>query len=363
VTVELDSVLTVEKGQRVLLKIRPSLRQALKDSECPGLHKELDLQPRKFRVSKRSAEDELVSPLPEKVSRISQTRTTVNNSMRKAKATTPTSTPDTTAHKKQPYANTNPYPVAKAVQPSQPSPLDSALLCSTQLNTVTPDVKSRNWPHHFYVCEIRDGLLEMSKLLGTAFSRRRSKNNRFNKRNAFVRAFPGVRYVKTTVWKYKKVWDDSDEGIRELFTDLGKVENAYFEHFLAALDNPHLLPSAPDESDSQSSDSQSNHEDEHTISDPPERTILPSMHPQTPDKGKAREEPTRNVVAMEPHHIWPVDINFDSLHYRVKELQEILEEILFEPVESEIFHSLVIMFKAGSSGAQNAGLGNGVSAG
>ena len=170
-----------------------------------------------------------------------------------------------------------------------------------------------------------------------------------------------MRYVKTTVWKYKKVWDDSDEGIRQLFTDLGKVEKAYFEHFLAALNNPHLLPSAPDESDSQSFDSQSNHEDEHTISDPPECTILP-LHPQTPDKGKAREEP--NVVAMElPCHIWPVDVNFDSLHYRVNELQEILEEILFEPVESEIFRSLVIMFKAGSSGARNAGLGNGVSAG
>lgn len=314
---------------------------------------ELDLQPRKFRISKRSAEDELVSPL-QKAPRTSQT--IVINDMRKGKATTHTSTPDTTAHKEQPYANTNPHPIAKA---AQPSPLSSALLRSTQLNT--PDVKARNWPHHFYVCEIRDGFrLEMSKLLGTAFSRRRSKNNRFNKRDAFVKAFPGVKYVKTTVWKYKKLWDDSDEAIRELFTDLGKKENAYFQHFLEALDNPHVLPSAPsDESDSQSSDSKSNHEDEHTISNPPAHTI-PS-HPQSPVKGKAREEPK----AVEHHpNIWPpANINFDTLHYRVNELQEILEEILFEPVESEIFRSLVITFEAGSSEAQNAGLGYGGFAG
>jgi hypothetical protein len=198
----------------------------------------------------------------------------------------------------------------------------------------------------------------MAKLLGGAFSRRRSKNNRFNKQDAFVKAFPGVKYVKTTVWKYKKLWDESDEGIRDLFTDLGKAENAFFEHFLSALDNPHLLPSTLDETDSQPSDSSSSHEDEHTIS-LPTHTTPSSHHDQSAEKGKSRHEPE----AVEPlsRRTWPpVNIDFDNLHYRVSGIQEILEEILVEPTESENFRLLV---GAGSSGAQRTELGGGESAG
>jgi len=129
-------------------------------------------------------------------------------------------------------------------------------------------------------------ILEMSKLLGNTFPRRRRKNNHFNKRNAFLKSFPGVKYVKTTVWKYSKVWAESDEATRELFTDLGKTENAYFEHFLAALDNPHLLPSASsDESDSQPSDSKSNHEDQGTTSKSLPAHDVPSYF-QALDKGR-----------------------------------------------------------------------------
>jgi len=360
VTVELESVLTVEKGQRVLFKIRESLRQPLKDTECPGLSKELDLQPRKFRVLKHGAEDELVSPL-QKAPCTSQT-TVVNNAgkgspraMKSHLNVAPTpSTQDTTSHMEQPHSNPNPRPVIKAVQPPPSSPPTPPR--STQLNK--PHTKARHWPHQFYVCEIRDGLLEMSKLLGTAFSRRRTKNNSFNKRDAFHKAFPGVKYVKTTTWKYKKLWDDSDEAIRELFTDLGKTENAYFEHFLAALDDPHLLPPALDESETWSADSGSDHEGEDTIS----QLVIHAApsDPQSPDKGKARDKPK----AVDPHCTWPpVNIDFDSLHYRVNSHQETLEEILFDPVESEIFRSLVMSFEAGSSSAQHSGLSNGVAAG
>ena len=274
--------------------------------------------------------------------------------------TTPT---PSTAGKKQ-HADTNSYPVAKSatvnLPPSTSSSSPSAPSHSSQLNG--PEVEARHWPHDFYVCEIRDGFLTMAKVLGSAFLRRRSKNNRFNKKDAFVKAFPGVKYVKTTVWKYKKLWDDSDEAIRDLFTDLGKAENAFFENFLAALDNPHLLPSTLDETDSQSSDSKSTHEDECTISLTTYTT--PSNH-QSPDnlKGKSRQEPEVPVEPLSRCTWPPVNIDFDNLRYRVSELQEHLEEILFEPVESEIFRSLVISFEAGSSGAQSTGLGNGGSAG
>ena len=333
-----------------------SSSSALSHSEgipATGLNKELELPPRNSRVSKRRAEDELVSPL-QKAPRTSHT----------------------TTHKKQ-HADKNRDPIANTMTAKLPSSTSSSstLSHSSRLNDL--EVKARLWPYDFYVCEIRDGLLNMAKLLGSAFSRRRRKSNRFNKKDAFLKAFPGVKYVKTTVWKYKKLWDDSDEGIRDLFTDLGKAENAYFEHFLAALDNPHLLPSTLDNTDSQSSDSDSSHEDEHNISlptgthttpsdhqDDSERTgthIIPSDH-QSPDKGKSREEP--EVLEPLSHCSWPpVNIDFNNLRYRVRELQEHLEEILFEPVESDIFRSLVISFEAGSSGAQSTGIGNGGCAG
>jgi hypothetical protein len=117
-----------------------------------------------------------------------------------------TPTPPSTTHKKQ-HADTNRDPVIKTVTvtlpPSTSTSSSSALSHSSRLND--PEVKARHWPHDFYVCEIRDGFLNIAKLLGSAFSRRRSKNNRFNMKDAFVKAFPGVKYVKTTVWKYKKL--------------------------------------------------------------------------------------------------------------------------------------------------------------
>jgi hypothetical protein len=368
VTVDLESVLPVEKGQRVILKIRPSLRQELKNSECPGLNKELDLQPRKFRVSKRCAEDELVSPI-KKAPRTTQTAAHTSFSVHTTgtpvepslKSTNIPS--DTTALKEQ-FHDKNPVPSHTTTTVPRVSSHSSAAP-PRSLQPRDPEVKARHWPYEFYVCEVRDGLLEMSKLLGNAFSRRRRKNNRFNKREAFVKSFPGVKYVKTTVWKYSKVWAESDEATRELFTDLGKAENAYFDHFLAALDNPHLLPSASsDESDSQPSDSKSNHEDEGTTSESLPAHDVPS-YSQALDKGKAREDPEPRLIAPLPsRRIWPpINIEFDHLRYRVTELRESLEEILFEPVESEFFRSSVISFEAGSSGAKNTVFGNGISAG
>jgi hypothetical protein len=359
VTVDLESVLPVEKGQRVILKIRPSLRQELKNSECPGLNKELDLQPRKFRVSKRCAEDELVSPI-KKAPRTTQTtslsvHTTGTPVEPSLKSTYIPS--DATALKD----DKNPVPSHTTTTVPRVSSHSSAAPPPSLQPPRDPDVKARCWPYEFYVCEVRDGLLRMSKLLGNAFSRRRHKNNRFNKREAFVKSFPGVKYVKTTVWKYSKIWEESDEATRELFTRLGKTENAYFEHFLAALDNPHLLPSASsDESDSQLSDSKSNHEDEGTTSDPLPAHNVPS-YSQALDKGKAREDPEPRLIAPLPsRRIWPpINIDFDRLRYRVTELRDSLEEILFEPVESEFFRSSVISFEAGSSGAKNTVFVNG----
>ena len=60
ITVSLDTVLTVEKGQRVLLKIRPSLRKTLGD--CPGIEEELEMQPKYRSVGIKRPAEELVSP-------------------------------------------------------------------------------------------------------------------------------------------------------------------------------------------------------------------------------------------------------------------------------------------------------------
>ena len=55
-------MLTVEKGQQVLLKIRPSLRKALDD--CPaGIQEELEMQPKYRLVGMKRPAEELISPV------------------------------------------------------------------------------------------------------------------------------------------------------------------------------------------------------------------------------------------------------------------------------------------------------------
>jgi len=61
ITVRVNQDIPVEKGHRILVKVRPSARKALED--CPGIEDELLQQP-KYRpiAGKKRAAEPLVSP-------------------------------------------------------------------------------------------------------------------------------------------------------------------------------------------------------------------------------------------------------------------------------------------------------------
>jgi len=80
-TVGIMDALRIEQGQRILLRLRPSLFEALED--CPELEKEFALQPKRLSLNKRTAAHTLVSPAKVKIPRgsdvtdVSQVHTSV----------------------------------------------------------------------------------------------------------------------------------------------------------------------------------------------------------------------------------------------------------------------------------------------
>jgi hypothetical protein len=63
-----------------------------------------------------------------------------------------------------------------------------------------------------------------------------------NRQAAFEKRFKGTKYVKTTFWKYNKLWMETDTILKSSFIDLGRSNKALFSHFIAATKNPCLRP-------------------------------------------------------------------------------------------------------------------------
>lgn len=108
--------------------------------------------------------------------------------------------------------------VPKSTRPSKPLP------CRNE---------ARKWPHDFYVCKSETGFNALSKRL----------KKKELEREAFPKVFGGLKYVKTTVWKYKNFWKGSDRKLRTKFIAFGHSKDGLFSCFISAQEDSNIITS------------------------------------------------------------------------------------------------------------------------
>ena len=401
VTIDLHGIIPVEKGQRVILKIRPSLRHGLDD--CPGIEEELKKEEKRGLKKSRI---EFVSPIKKApqttgihdIGHVSATLPTPTS--RPAVAPTPaTATRPASSHVVL-TTTTTCHSAESATLPTRSHPKATTLPSQSQ-------AKLKQWPFDFYVYEIHDGLCRMQDICAGSVSRNQDRKHRSKKskgkqtkgrkvtvEKAFQAAFPNTKWAKTTFYDHRRLWFEQDVAIRELFIDLGESKQATYICFLDAIDHPSRLPS-PALSDSQpkkttysqnkrrrsystsSSSSQSDSSD--SPSPQGKKTSKPNKkrHRSYSSSSSSKSDDTtesenicRIFKAPPPSaNLTPGPTNADNidpslqpflpaspssvilgnLGKRVTDLREVLDKIIMEPVESGFFLSSRGTFTAGSS--------------
>lgn len=315
----------IEKGQRIILKLRHSFRQGLDDRDCPGIEEELANQPQHRRLSKRPGES-FVSPL-KKVPRHNDARSVHSSSQ----APHPTLPPSSQA----PNPTLPPsFLCEPALLPQKaylPTPLTQSITtCTPKAEPCSEKMPvDKMWPHDFYVCTVASGLAKIEKMMGRNRLKAQSTKPQYTLKSAFHKAFPNTRWAKTTFCKYRKLWNKADEDVQRRFIDLGESSKAVFKSFITALDDPRHIPSSS-EDDGSDSETESNCE----------TPVGPIV---TRSAGKTQDCHTTST--SDP--ILPAT-PVESFRQRLEDVREILEEILLDPLQSEFFNTACASF-AGSS--------------
>ena len=263
------------KGQRLILKIRPSLRNGLDD--CPGIEEELKKEEKRGLVVKKSRV-KFVSPI--KMAFQTDSTSSIQNTGTLAAAVVsalpasilpppanlepPSSLMQSSSSLTQPPSSLM-LPAAiprthtsTAIQlttsfhpifPTQMHPKASTL--PTQPNQ-SPEAKLKHWPFDFYVYEIHNGLCQMCNLAGAGSLSRgqrcrhqakkskgeHAKGRNFTVKAVFQVAFPNTKWAKTTFYDHCKLWFEQEVAIHELFIDLGACKEATYTNFLATINHP-----------------------------------------------------------------------------------------------------------------------------
>ena len=203
-TIDIKYVIEVERGRSVLIKIRPSITEALTD--CPGLDDELRLQPKRQLGNKRMAEA-LISPLK--------------------KAHRSPSTADVTAIRDTiqptpPSLSYSPFPLSSPTPPVPFIPRPFPLPPPATAN----QIGSRKYPRDWSISEYVNGWERIAEMLRT--------NSKLAEKDVFPVIF-GTRYSKTTVWKYKRIWKNAPEDVKAKFIRLGDIQEARWGKFEDAI--------------------------------------------------------------------------------------------------------------------------------
>jgi hypothetical protein len=88
----------------------------------------------------------------------------------------------------------------------------------------TADKKPR-FPFDFAACDYDEGIKELLNL----------QRQKINQRDSFSRVFHGATYTKSTVHKYRKIWEQSPKELRQEFIGYGHSDKGLFANFVAAL--------------------------------------------------------------------------------------------------------------------------------
>jgi len=208
-TVGIMDALRIEQGQRILLRLRPSLFEALED--CPELEKEFALQPKRLSLNKRTAAHTLVSPAKVKIPRGSDV--TDVSQVRNKDAPQPTH-----------VVSVHLPPAATAIRAPSPPPIPPPPQCITSRATKTTTNNALvHWMLKMYV-------VDFDSCLSTLEQRKRGGKN---EKDIFEEVFGG-RYAKTSVSKYKKLWSGVDPSLKVDFITKGRSEDALVLHLFEA---------------------------------------------------------------------------------------------------------------------------------
>ena len=140
-TIILDTPIIVERAQRVLLRLRRNLMTAMKD--CPGLEKELALQPTHRLMTNKHTAPPLVSPL-KKASHFEQDSDTSTLRFQLDAQDNPNAGSNNTVPNSLPM-----IPKSKPAPKSEPT---ATISCE------------QKWPKDFFVCEVANGFAKIQQL-------------------------------------------------------------------------------------------------------------------------------------------------------------------------------------------------------
>ncbi|KAG6848445.1 hypothetical protein H0H93_016900, partial [Arthromyces matolae] len=246
-TITLDTVFNVEKGQRVLLRLRPNLRTEITD--CPGFDEELSTQSKRRPVTGKRAAAILVSPLKK------APRTDTTPSVAHSRHSLPVDDNSSSSPQGTQLVNHNSLvpptvPISTQRQHGPQSSRGRRSLCppsyspSRSRSRSPPITKGRmdTWPLNYYVCDIDDGFKKIQRL--------RDKNKKLSVADAYKKVFNDAPFVRLTYYKYEKLWSTYDEDIKQRFIRYGRSSSGLTRNFLRVIKKPDLLddsspPSSP----------------------------------------------------------------------------------------------------------------------
>ncbi|KAJ6547957.1 hypothetical protein DFH09DRAFT_926742, partial [Mycena vulgaris] len=229
--VDMQTVLTVEKGRSTLIKLRPSLLQELSLQECPGLSEQLSRQPRVVGTKRTGLE--VVSPMK----KAAKTNENLTISAAAAGAAVQTIID----------VDSLPSHTAPATSPSQTGAAHTSLPPTPAIPSASPLLLVIGKAKSTKRAE-REWILDCSLTFwtdGWDKIRIQIQNDRRNTTEAssFPKVFAPQRYVKSTVAKYKRIFAAIPEDLKDEYLTMGDVPEASFAHVLAAMER--LSGSAP----------------------------------------------------------------------------------------------------------------------
>jgi hypothetical protein len=234
------------------------------------------------------------------------------------------------------------------------------------------------YPFDFYVCDVVNGLRHLVELQAKCIPEKES----------FSKVFRGAHYARTTINKYRKIWNDTPEVVRDKYLSYGRQGQGLFSAFLDEVHPPKrrgtrkveviLISDSDDESDNDldklTPPEQSDKSDDDKLTPPEDSALCPFcdeplpnplepalkaelsslMKKTIPDPcvynpGHRKATTMMITVAFcHRHHIarteapkaqaqgWPTP-NFECLPARIRELSEELMAVVEDPESSEFF--------------------------
>ena len=198
------------KRQRLLLRLRPSLRESLKD--CPGIEAELEMQPKRPSGNKRAGEA-LVSPFQKKTNVLVISDSDSDDITYPGPRSLGSELPK---HNLSAGSSKSSIPAPRV---PAPFPMDLPLAGPTH----------SKWPRDFSTREIIDGFTCIRTMM--------DDDPKMTEKTAHPLVFHGSRYVKATVWKVKSILRNAPASLRTTFTELGDVKEALWGAFTTAMKN------------------------------------------------------------------------------------------------------------------------------